>query len=297
MQICDALIQDLLKTWQQNMKTGAIYGRPLSIRTRHLHSHNIKPILECLDVLTEQGLINAFIKSQSQTQTKEDAKRKHQYDAVVSFAKSVVFNNHLEGKVLEELKKYRPRRFYPPKRTVVRQEDINLLLLLNDRVSGNTHYEKLLNRTLVLLIFNTGLRSQECADLKMKDVDLESRVLSIKFGKGNKNRRVGINDEAFTLLKQYFDNRPKTKSQNVFVFKNGKPISREALAQRFSRLAKRAGLDASLHSLRRGFATKNAEAGRPLTLIQAALGHSSLVTTQNYILPDIEAGIREMKKW
>ena len=143
---------------------------------------------------------------------------------------------------------------------------------------------KLISKTLILLIANTGLRSQECANLELRDIDLINRVLSVRLGKGNKNRRIGLNQEALSVIKEFLDARPKTGEPNFFVFKNGKPISRDALAQRFSRRKEKGWIDASLHSLRRSFASRNADVGRPLTVIQAALGHSSLLTTQNYII-------------
>lgn len=289
--------QRFLNQWHKDMETGSIYGRPLSFRTQILHKHNIKPILKHLESLGKDPILHAFIQAQSETKRTEDAKRKHEYDAVVSLVKSLAFHGTLKESTLLELKKYRPRRFYPPKRTVARDKDVFLLLQTNWTISGNTYYEKLLNETIVKFIYNIGLRSQEVANLELKDIDLDRQELIVIHGKGNKNRRLGLNQETYNTIKKYLDHRPKSNSQKVFLLDNGQEMSRDTLAQRFSRLAKRAGLDISLHSLRRGFATKNADAGRSLTHIQAALGHSSLVTTQSYIMPDVEAGIREMKKW
>jgi integrase len=293
-------LQATINQWHNDLASGAIYGRRLSERTQKLHRHNLKPILSFLrdKPLNNKSVIHAFVSAQSCCKPKEDAKRKHQYDALISFLKSLIFHGLLDESILAEIKKYKPRRFFPPKKTLARDREIQILTSTIEKTKGSSKYEKAFLNVLVVFVYNTGLRCQEICDLEQNHIDFDRRELTVFHGKGNKTRRIGLNKEAYKALTDYLWIRPKSQSKKFFLLSNGKAISCDTLVQRFSRLAKRAGLDLSLHSLRRGFATKNAEAGRPLVMIQQALGHSSPVTTsQSYLMPEIESGIRSMQSW
>jgi integrase len=69
------------------------------------------------------------------------------------------------------------------------------------------------------------------------------------------------------------------------------------IVKRIARIAKRSGLKITAHGLRRTFATLNANAGKSLQLIQLALGHSDISTTQEYLMADQRTAAMEMKGW
>ena len=69
------------------------------------------------------------------------------------------------------------------------------------------------------------------------------------------------------------------------------------IARIVKRISERAGLEVTPHGLRRTFATLNAEKGRPIHLIQKALGHANITTTQGYLMSDQEAVIEAMQGW
>jgi len=70
-----------------------------------------------------------------------------------------------------------------------------------------------------------------------------------------------------------------------------------SLGRLIKKLSKLSGIYITAHGLRRTFATLNAEQGRPLHLIQLALGHTDIRTTQEYLMTDEEAVIDAMKNW
>ena len=146
------------------------------------------------------------------------------------------------------------------------------------------------DKAIILLFASTGLRVSELTSITLEQYKNMSgndgRELTI-VGKGNKTRRVYINDEVKEMIDNYLLIRPKCECENLFLsFQNG-PIHSNNLSQTLKNVAKKAGYplwnDVCNHALRSAFATTKAEQGTPLTTIQAAMGHAKLETTLIYI--------------
>lgn len=146
------------------------------------------------------------------------------------------------------------------------------------------------DKAIILLFATTGLRVSELTGITLEQYQSmngkDNRELTI-VGKGNKTRKVYINDETKLAIDSYLLTRPKVACPNLFLsFQNG-PIHSNNLSQTLKSVAKRAGYpmwqDICNHALRSAFATTKAEQGTPLTTIQAAMGHSKLETTLIYI--------------
>lgn len=146
------------------------------------------------------------------------------------------------------------------------------------------------DKAIILLFATTGLRVSELTGVTLEQYQnmngKDNRELTI-VGKGNKTRKVYINDETKLAIDSYLLTRPKVDCPNLFLsFQNG-PIHSNNLSQTLKSVAKRAGYpmwqDICNHALRSAFATTKAEQGTPLTTIQAAMGHSKLETTLIYI--------------
>ena len=75
--------------------------------------------------------------------------------------------------------------------------------------SPRTNFNKVLSMTLVIFIVNTGLRAMEISNLTLQDIDLINGIVSVWLGKGNKNRRVGLNQEVISALQEYLKFRLK----------------------------------------------------------------------------------------
>jgi integrase len=99
------------------------------------------------------------------------------------------------------------------------------------------------------------------------------------------------------LLEEYLAMRPDSLSPALLLGRTGAPLDRDRLNKRVRRIAKRAGLDVTSHGLRRAFATINANAGKSLNLLQLALGHSSIATTQTYLMADQRTAAKAMQEW
>ncbi len=148
------------------------------------------------------------------------------------------------------------------------------------------------DRTILEVLFSTGLRVSELAKLNRDQINLERQEFGVK-GKGNKIRVVFLSDSACEWLKRYLDKREDTYKP-LFIhysgirseIRNGEKMrltsrSVERIVKKYS---KKAGLpiDAHPHTLRHSFATDLLIGGADLRSVQEMLGHESIRTTQVY---------------
>jgi len=155
------------------------------------------------------------------------------------------------------------------------------------------------NRALLELLYATGCRVSEIADLRRSFVQLEDRTVRV-LGKGRRERSVPFSRRARTWLNRYLqDERPSmtgaTSSPYLFLSQKGGALSRQSIWRLVKRYAGKAGLSVDAvhpHVLRHSFATHMLQHGSNLREVQTLLGHSSISTTEIYTHLDIS----ELKK-
>lgn len=139
---------------------------------------------------------------------------------------------------------------------------------------------------MFMLMLRCGLRVEEVAYLKLDAIDYRQSQITVRNGKGAKDRVVYISDDAADALAAYLRKRPKTKEQKVFLVEKGlnkeKPISVRGIQKRIEFYSKKSGIPVSCHQLRHTFATNLLNADASLVTIQNLLGHSSIKTTMRY---------------
>ncbi|MDD4607482.1 MAG: tyrosine-type recombinase/integrase [Patescibacteria group bacterium] len=158
--------------------------------------------------------------------------------------------------------------------TVLSQAEIKKMI---DLTQNRKH------KFLISLMYATGLRVSEVIKIKMRDIDLDRKVLKVVAGKGRKDRYVNLANKLIPELKNQF----KLKNANDFLFtsrgenKHLSPTSAEKIVRDAAKLA---GIckSVSCHTLRHSFATHLLEAGNDIRYIQELLGHKNLKTTQIY---------------
>lgn len=144
------------------------------------------------------------------------------------------------------------------------------------------------DRTMLELMYASGLRVSELTELKSLEVSLNDGVLRIT-GKGNKTRLVPFGAEARHWLERYMrDARPVILAGQVadalFVTARGGPMTRQMFWVIIKKHALKAGIHAPLspHTLRHAFATHLLNHGADLRVVQMLLGHADISTTQIY---------------
>ena len=197
--------------------------------------------------------------------------------ATRGFFKFLMLDGHIKSHPAEDLDT--PQRFsYLPK--FLTEDEINLLLSAPDVSTP----EGIRDRTVLEVMYASGLRVSELVALKQVDVDVLAGLL-VCHGKGSKERRVPLGKSAIHWLQQYSAVKAscgKSTLPHVFLHR-GKPFNRHLAWSMIKRYAEKAGIkNVSPHTLRHSFATHLLQRGADSRSVQAMLGHSDISTTQIY---------------
>ena len=144
------------------------------------------------------------------------------------------------------------------------------------------------DRTMIELMYATGLRVSELIGLEVVNLGMSQGVIRV-MGKGQKERLVPLGEEALSWMQQYLrEARPDLMRGGdcplVFVTSRKAGMTRQAFWYAIRKHAVAAGITrpVSPHMLRHSFATHLLNHGADLRVVQLLLGHSDLSTTQIY---------------
>ncbi len=145
------------------------------------------------------------------------------------------------------------------------------------------------DRTMLEVLYATGMRVSELINLTLERVDLNMKYI-IAFGKGSKERIVPLGSVAAEFLQQYLEKvRPKLTHADrntniVFLAFGGHELTRQRFWQIIRAYGRKANINKALtpHILRHSFATHLLDNGADLRSVQELLGHSDISTTQIY---------------
>mgnify|MGYP002532773459 FL=1 len=152
-----------------------------------------------------------------------------------------------------------------------------------------TSAEGFRDRTMLEVLYATGMRVSELINLTLERVDLNMKYI-IAFGKGSKERIVPLGSVAAEFLQQYLEKvRPKLthagrNTNIVFLAFGGHELTRQRFWQIIRAYGRKANINKALtpHILRHSFATHLLDNGADLRSVQELLGHSDISTTQIY---------------
>ena len=153
--------------------------------------------------------------------------------------------------------------------------------------------KNILSKTIVVLLFGTGIRLEEMRTCQLASVDLDKREMKV-LGKGNKERYVPFSKEIVRKLQEYVSLREKFVKPDVtelFVSGQGIPLTKNQIEYMFRKLSKYSGIVVRPHKLRHSFATDAISRKMNPKSLQRILGHESQVTTDWYT--HIEPNIRD----
>jgi len=150
--------------------------------------------------------------------------------------------------------------------------------LLNSLPTDNP--KNLRDRTIIELLYSSGLRVSELTNLKINDIKNNESIKVL--GKGNKTRILPMTNEAYKLIDSWITNsrsfyENEKSNDYLFIGVRGSKIS-EREVQRIVR----SKLGTYPHSIRHSFATHLLDGGADLRVVQEMLGHSDPSTTQIY---------------
>jgi site-specific recombinase XerD len=174
-----------------------------------------------------------------------------------------------------------PRTIYKAERPK-REKKLPTVLSLNEVRSILSQVENVKHKTILVVIYSSGLRISELLNLKINDIDSKRMLVHIKGSKGRKDRYVILSEVALKMLRKYY----KEYKPKIWLFEgaNGSQYSTTSCRAILRRAVKNAGIKkhVTLHTLRHSFATHLLENGTDLRYIQSLLGHSSSRVTEIY---------------
>lgn len=140
-------------------------------------------------------------------------------------------------------------------------------------------------------MYATGVRISELLTLRVRDVDLEERLVKVR-GKGSKERIIPFGGAALEALIVYLrESRPAlaraapdARAATLFISRRGRPLTRKGAWDIVKRHVLGAGIQARVtpHTLRHTFATHLLQGGADIAAVQEMLGHADISTTQIY---------------
>ena len=240
-----------------------------------------------------------------------DLRAKKSYRETTTARKVAALKSFFNFLVEEEIVESDPTEFLTAPRIgralpkFLSEDEVRTLL---DQAAKEETPEGLRDRTMLELLYATGLRVTELINLDMEDVNLQEGYVRCK-GKGSKERIAYLYPRAVDVLKEYVEyDRPKllgagksaaengaakngtngkTKASEVkalFVNQRKDRLTRQWVWTVLKNCAKTAGLSKPItpHVLRHSFATHMLQGGASLRHVQELLGHSSITTTQVY---------------
>ncbi len=143
--------------------------------------------------------------------------------------------------------------------------------------------KNLKHKLILLLIYSAGLRLSEVVNIRVRDISLGRRVIFIKDGKGKKDRFVTLAEEVIPYLASY----KKQYSPDYWLLEgqSGGQYSKRSVQNVFQNALKTSKVFAfgTVHTLRHSYATHCIENGFSTALLQEALGHGSIKTTEKYL--------------
>jgi integrase/recombinase XerD len=183
------------------------------------------------------------------------------------------------------LRRYEFRDYIPiPKErnrlpSILGKEEVSRMI----NASGNLY-----RRTLLMMLYGTGMRRSEVAHIKVGDIDSQRMIIHVVNGKGGKDRDLPLSPALLETLREYW----RWRKPKLFLFPTRnhhtgpeQPISDKTVWIACAEAARRAGITKRVtpHTLRHSWATHLLEDGTDLRTIQLMLGHGDLETTARYL--------------
>ncbi|WP_317193482.1 tyrosine-type recombinase/integrase [Olleya sediminilitoris] len=138
------------------------------------------------------------------------------------------------------------------------------------------------HKTIITLLYSSGLRISELINLQLKDISLDRKQIHVQSGKGRKDRIASISDHFIPMVVEYY----RSYKPKIYLFEgiNKGKYSAQSVRQFITKSCKKAKLNKPVtpHTLRHSYATHLLENGVDIRYIQSLLGHAKPETTMIY---------------
>ena len=141
-------------------------------------------------------------------------------------------------------------------------------------------------KTIFMLVYGSGLRIGEVANLREEDIDSKNMRIFVREGKGNKERYTILSKQSLQMLRTYWGKYRQNKRRGrIFLSESGQAITTGVIREHFRKYRRKAKINekATLHTLRHNFATNLIENGATLIQVKELMGHSNIRSTMEYV--------------
>jgi len=248
-----------------------------SKRTIDFYRYNMRPFLERFDAESEVHAISPdqvreFFALESQRLRGKAHTLHAEYRTVRAFFSWAQANRYVLENPVQLPAPQLPQRVKP----IIEPQDFACIL----RHCDNTVIGRR-DRAILMLFYDTGIRLQEMADLKLADIDIAESRITVH-GKGNKYRVVPLSENVLAAVWEWLKVRQSILPA-LWLGEEGQPLTASGIQQAVKRVTRRAlGKPLGTHIFRHSFSCLFLEAGGDSFDLQTLLGHSSLRTTQGY---------------
>lgn len=254
----------LLRIQKYSPKTIKNYTSALKSVAHYFNNKN-----RSIDLLDHKDLVEYFYTLSATLDRSASTVRIHR------FALAFYYNNVLQKEIdISDFMNIRKEKKLP---TVLTHNEIKRIL---------SSINNLKHRVMISLLYSSGLRVSEVVVIRVKDLDFEHLTLTVRQGKGKKDRVTIFSESIASLVQEFcFDKGP---GDYLFIRQGDKDMKHHVTVRTvqnaFFRALKKSGVKkvASCHSLRHSFATHLLESGVSVRHIQELLGHKHINTTTIY---------------
>lgn len=206
------------------------------------------------------------------------ATMKRKIDSLSSFFNYMEYEELIQANPLKKVDRIKKAKRLP--RFLLDDEVRRLLSTVDHRKVTSRMRDRAITRVLLFC----GLRRSEVFKLDWSEIDFSSGTITVRLGKGQKDRVVPMNSEVNASLWEYLQSRLPLNNQAVFTNRYGHRMNPNNLMRLLHTLGKKAGIPKVVtpHLLRHTFATMVLKSGADIITLQELLGHEDLSTTQIY---------------
>jgi site-specific recombinase XerD len=286
-QVLFAFFEDYLKV-QRGLRPGSIrsYRDTLKLFLTHIATACRRPITRLnLSDLTSDRVLE-FLRTIEAMRNNKVTTRNQRLAALRTFYRYIAAHHpDLLGEA-ERVEAIPTKRTSPPETIYLERDEIETLFKALPRQGCLA----LRDRALLMLLYNTGARVQEIADLRVGDVDLDPPLRARLHGKGDKWRQCPLWPETVELLKQLETVRSADKALPLVASRQRRPLTRFGIYKIVKRHTVKLrpsnpnpkSRNVSPHVFRHSIAVRLLEEGVDVNVIRGWLGHANLETTHRY---------------
>jgi len=287
-QVLFAFFEDYLKT-QKGLRPGSVrsYRDTMKLFLAYVATSRRRPItrLQLADLSAQR--VRDFLNTMEVARGNRVSTRNQRLAALHTFYRFLALRHPEMLAEAQQVEAIPVKRTAPPHTLFLEHDEIESLF----RSLPRNGILALRDRALFMVLYNTGARAQEVADLRVEDVDLDGPLRIRLHGKGNKWRSCPLWPETADLLKKLTADMRGNQAAPLFMSRQRKPLTRFGIYKIVKRHTSNLSpttpdkrrRSVSPHVFRHSTAVGLLEQGVDVNVIRAWLGHVSLETTNRYV--------------